>query len=83
MNNEKKQTKAGQQYADAYETHYGSQNLKGAFAAYKQILADFPDSREAGYASSQIQNIVNATVPKAKRLESQIKLATAVFDGQS
>jgi hypothetical protein len=80
MGNETEENNSVQQYALAYGLHYESENLKEAFEQYRHILLEFPDSREAGYARSQIQHIVNATVPREKILESQMKLATAAFD---
>ena len=79
MSDNTEMTEAGRQYAAAYETHYGSKNLRDAFGLYKRILADHPDTKEAGYAKSQIQNIVNTVVPKEERLDSQMDLAATVF----
>ena len=79
MSDNTEQTEAGRQYAAAYEFHYNSQNLRKAFELYKEIMADHPDTKEAGYAKSQIQNIVNTIVPKEERLDSQMDLAAAVF----
>ena len=73
-------TEASRLYAAAYEIHYGSKNLRESFALYKKILAEHPDTKEAEYAQSQIQNIVNAIVPKNKWLETQMDLAAAVFE---
>jgi predicted translin family RNA/ssDNA-binding protein len=80
MSNETEENNSVQQYALAYGLHYDSEDLKQAFEQYKHILQAFPDTREAGYARSQIQHIVNATVPKQILLESQMKLATAALD---
>ena len=80
MGDNTEQTAAGRQYAAAYETHYSSHNLRKAFELYKRILADHPDTKEAGYAKSQIQNIVNTVVPKEERLDTQMDLAAAVFE---
>lgn len=79
MSDNTEMTEAGRQYAAAYDTHYGSKNLRGAFEQYKKILADHPDTKEAGYATSQIQNIVNAIVPKEERLHRQMDLAATIF----
>ena len=80
MSDNTEQTEAGRQYAAAYEFHYKSQNLRKAFELYKEILADHPDTKEAGYAKSQIQNIVNSTVPKEEQLDTQMDLAAAFFE---
>jgi hypothetical protein len=55
-------TEAGRQYAAAYETHYGSKNLREALEQYKKILAVHLGTKEAGYAKSQIQNIVSPRI---------------------
>lgn len=73
-------TEAGRQYAAAYDIHYGSNDLREAFKLYRKIMTDYPDTKEAGYAKSQIQNIVSIIVPKEERLEIQMDLASAVFD---
>ena len=80
MNDNTEQTEAGRQYAVAYETHYKSQNLHIAFELYRKILADHPGTKEAGYAKSQIQNIVKTIVPKEERLDTQMDMAAAVFE---
>jgi hypothetical protein len=65
------------------EIHYGIKNLREAFERYKKILADHSDTKEAGYAKSQIQNIVNTVVPKEERLDSQMDLTAAVFENMT
>jgi hypothetical protein len=80
MSNGTKLTEAGRQYAAAYEIHYATKNLREAFKLYKAIMTAHPDTLEAGYAKSQIQNIVNAVVPKEERLGVQMDLAAAVFE---
>jgi hypothetical protein len=82
MINDNKQTEAGQHYAAAYEIHYGAENFREAFKLYREILTRFPDTREAGYALSQITHIVNATVSKEERINSQLSLADAAFEKQ-
>jgi hypothetical protein len=55
---------AGQQYAPAYDTHYTTKDNHKAFTLYEDIITGHPDTKEAGYSRSQVQNIVNAMVPK-------------------
>jgi len=57
---------ADQYYATAYESHYTAKDIHKAFTLYEDIIATHPDTKEAGYSRSQIQNIVNAVVPKKK-----------------
>ena len=80
MSNDSELTEVGRQYAAAYEAHYKTKNLREAFKLYKAIMTAHPGTKEAGYANSQIQNIVNAVVPKEERLGVQMDLATAVFE---
>jgi hypothetical protein len=80
MSNDRELTEAGRQYAAAYEIHYATKNLREAFKLYKGIMASHPDTKEAGYAKSQIQNIVNIVVPKEERLGIQMDLASSVFE---
>ncbi|MBN2343129.1 MAG: hypothetical protein JXX29_19190 [Deltaproteobacteria bacterium] len=80
MKKEINNTESSRQYAAAYELHYGSENLREAFTHYQNILREHPKSKEAGYARSQLQNIIRGMVPKEELLESQVKLATAIFD---
>jgi hypothetical protein len=68
-------TEAGQQYALAYEAQYKTKEIQKAFALYEHIITAQPDTQEAGYSRSQIQNIVNAVVPKKTVMDSLIKLA--------
>lgn len=44
-------------YNFAYNLHYSQTNLIDAFCVYSKIIDSFPDSKEAGYAKSQMQNI--------------------------
>lgn len=70
-------TQAGLQYAAAHEAHYGTKDLRGALELYKGIVVEHPDSQEAGYSLSQIQNIVNVVVPKEELFDAQVGLASA------
>ena len=80
MSTNTKQIEAARQYATAYEIHYAHKNMGEAFKLYKEILTAYPDTKEAGYAKSQIQNIVNAVVPKEESLRVQMDLAAAAFE---
>jgi uncharacterized protein YbjQ (UPF0145 family) len=44
-------------YKMAYGLHYDNKDYEPAFVLYEKILTDFPDSKEAGYAKTQIENI--------------------------
>ena len=77
MRNDTGPTEAGQQYAAAHAAHYTTKNLREALDLYKGIIAAHPDTREAGYSRSQIQNIVNAVVPEQELFDAQVDLALA------
>ena len=80
MRESKLSAEAGQQYASAYETHYTTKDIHKAFKLYEDIIADHPDTKEAGYSRSQVQNIVNAVVPKKEIMDSLMGLARIHFD---
>lgn len=75
MKKETQLTVSGQQYADAYEKHYGQKDQHGALLAYKGIVTEHPDSREAGYSRSQIQNIMRNVVPGDILYNNELNLA--------
>ena len=73
-------TEAGQQYAAAYDAHYKTKDMYKAFKLYGRIIAAHPDTHEAGYSRSQVQNIVNAVVPKQKVMDALVELALTHFE---
>jgi len=73
-------TEAGQQYATAYDAHYKSKEMYKAFKLYGRIIAAHPDTDEAGYSRCQVQNIVNAVVPKQKVMDALVELARTHFE---
>ncbi len=74
-----KQTEAGQEYAAAYDAHYTTKDIHKAFVLYQGIIKGHPDTLEAGYSRSQVQNIVNAVVPKQKVMKVMDALAKVAF----
>ena len=64
MRNDTGLTEASQKYAAAYAAHYETKDLREALELYRGIVAAHPDTQEAGYSRSQIQNIVNEVVPE-------------------
>jgi hypothetical protein len=68
-------TPVERQYAEAYELHYTSKDLHSALLFYKEIIASSPDSKEAGYSRSQIQNIIRDVVPRNVLYSTQLNLA--------
>jgi hypothetical protein len=68
-------SKTGLHYAEVYEKQYSTKDLHAALLDYKDIVTEYPDTKEAGYSRSQIQNIVRAVVPEEVLYEVQLKLA--------
>jgi hypothetical protein len=42
-----------------------------------KAVASYPGTQEAGYSCTQVQNIVNAVVPKQELVDAQMELAFA------
>ena len=62
------------QYAVAYAAHYSGADISGALEGYVQIVERYPDSAEAGYARSQILNVLTSLVPQGKVLAAHLTL---------
>ena len=80
MRNKTELAEANRQYAAAYAAHYTEHDLPAAMRLYKQIMASHPSDPEAEYSRVQIQNIVNAVVPKQELLDAQMDLALSHFE---
>ena len=80
MRNETELTEANRQYVAAYAAHYTEHDLPSAMRLYKQVMAAHPSDPEAEYSREQIQNIVNAVVPKQELLDVQMDLALTYFE---
>lgn len=70
---------AGQQYAAAHSAHYVARDLPGALELYKDLLASHPGTVEADFSRTQVQNIVNAVIPKQELMATQMELVFAHF----
>jgi hypothetical protein len=79
MRNKTEHTESGKQYAVAYATQYTTKDLHEALNLYRNIMAVHPNTQEAEYSRSQIQNIVNAVVPKQELFDAQVDMALAQF----
>ncbi len=77
MNVQTESASASREYAAAYAAHYTGHDLALALQLYAKLLASHPTAREADYSRTQIQNIVNATVPSQELLDSQMELVLA------
>ncbi len=80
MKNESSLTEAGQAYAAAYNAHYTAHDLPCALQLYRKLLASYPDAQEADFSRMQLQNIVNAIVPKQELFDATIDLVLAHFE---
>ena len=49
-------------YEKAYRLHYDEGDIPGACEVYKQIISEFPESNESGYAAIQLQKIYASEV---------------------
>lgn len=70
-------TTAARSYATAHEAHYESKDLRHALKLYGDIMATYPESAEAGYSRSQIQNIARSVVPEDELLAAEAALASS------
>ena len=52
-----------QLYQRAYSVHYDDRDFEAALSLYREVIATFPDSVEAGYSRSQIENIEKSLNP--------------------
>jgi hypothetical protein len=80
MRNNNELTDAGREYAAAYAAHYTAHDLPLALQLYKKVLASHPNAQEADYSRMQVQNIVNAVVPKQELLDAQMELVFGYFE---
>ena len=80
MRNKNELTDAGREHAAAYAAHYTRHDLPLALQLYKKLLASHPNAQKADYSRMQVQNIVNAVVPKQELLDAQMELVVAHFE---
>jgi hypothetical protein len=77
MSNDTAPTEAGRRYAAAHAAHYAQKDLHGALGLYRDVMAAYPNTREAEYSRTQMLNIANAVVPKKELLAAQVELTLA------
>ena len=70
-------TEAGQKYAAAQVAQYETKDLHEALELYTGVMVAHPNTHEAEYSRSQVQNIVTRVVPKQELLDAQAELALA------
>jgi len=76
MLNDSSPADAARLYAAAHALHYSEHDLLAALRAYERIIALHPGTPEAGYARTQIRNIVQSVVPAEELLAAQVDLAS-------
>jgi hypothetical protein len=80
MKNINSDTKAGKEYATAHDVHYKTKELPKAFQLYRDIIADHPETKEAGYSLSQVHNIVKDVVPKQELMDTLVAMTLDHFE---
>jgi len=80
MKNRNGVTVADQDYTKAHDMHYKTKDLPKAFKLYRDIIADYPETKEAGYSLSQVHNIANAVVPKQEVMDAIVGITLDHFD---
>jgi hypothetical protein len=59
---------------------YTAHDFPLALQLYRKLLASHSDTPEANYSRMQVQNIVNAVVPKQELFDAQIDLGLTHFE---
>ena len=77
MRNDTERTESGGLYWAAYAAHYKERDLPLALELYLKVMASHPFTEEADHSRAQVQNVINAVVPKQELLDAQIELARA------
>lgn len=70
---------AARHYATAHSAHYVTRDLQGALELYQAVLASHPGTVEADFSRTQMQNIVNAVIPKQELMATQMELVFTHF----
>ncbi len=77
MSKDTASTAAGRQYAAAHTAHYATKHLHEALGLYRGVMAAYPNTQEAEYSRTQIENIVKSVVPREDLLTAQVELTLA------
>jgi hypothetical protein len=68
---------AGTQYRAAHAMHYTAKDLRAALDQYLALIERNPDSKEAGYSRTQIDNIAKSIVAPNHLLGTHVHLVRA------
>ena len=77
MREDSKPGKADLDYTAAHAAHYKTKDLHEALELYTNLMIAHPDTPEAGYSLTQIQNIAKSVVPQQELLDAQRGLILA------
>ena len=80
MRDDGNQKKADQHYKAAHEAHYKTKDLRKAIELYTGVMAEYPDTREAKYSRTQIQNIAKSVVPNQELVDAERGLIYSHLD---
>ena len=80
MENDTSTREACSRYAAAQAEQYETKDLHEALELYMHIVAAHPETKEAGYSRSQIQNIAKRVVPEPELLQAHVSMARAHLD---
>ena len=83
MREDTSQEKAVLQYAAAHAAHYKTKDLNEALELYSGVMTSHPDTHEAGYSRTQIQNIAKSLVPMQELLDAEKKLIRDYLEEKS
>jgi len=59
-------------YNEAYRLHYSLADYENALPIYEKVIKQYPDSKEAEYASKQIENINNMSAVEKQRNKEKL-----------
>ena len=74
---------SSKQYTIAYETHYTDRDLREALNKYVALIDMYPNSVEAEYARTQIENIAKVVVPDDELLSALVQLLHSRFESMN
>jgi hypothetical protein len=80
MSDNDNQKKTAQYYKTAHDAHYKTKDLRKALDLYTSVVDAYPDTREAEYSRTQIQNIAKNLVPKRELLDAERALIYSHLD---
>ncbi|MBN2528656.1 MAG: hypothetical protein JXR76_19865 [Deltaproteobacteria bacterium] len=80
MNNAIENTEAEKRYAVTYEIHHTTMDLHEALVLYRELVSDYPESKEARDSRQQIHNIEKLLIPTITQFDRQSDLVRFYFN---